>query len=285
MIFLIFSVILKGILIVEEKGPLPYYKVDILKLDTLLNLEQRITLKTDKRGGFFYSDKREKGIYIVEVEYKGAVYKTEPIFKTKKDIKIVLFDSDTTTKFLSVSRAHIAFVPSQSIWQIIEVYNIFNHSSKTILKEFILDFPEQAFHIVPTQGVLPFEMKIENRKFIYNLGFTPGIKNFSFMYHIPLTEKIKFEKRIPLNINELLIMIPEGFEIKGIKGEKDIVNTPHQTFISYSLRNIKEGKVLKFEIALKGQNKFKDYIPVIPFIVGLIIVLVYLRNRWKKKSS
>ncbi|MEO0280265.1 MAG: hypothetical protein ABIN21_05270 [candidate division WOR-3 bacterium] len=281
---LFFSIILKGELLLKDSIPLKDYKVTFYELDSTLSLIDSSFTKTDHEGKFLFKNDK-KGIYIVKVNYQNVRYRTDPILKDDDKIRLSVYDTVSNYEQMVLQRAHIAFIPSPGLIQVIEVYNFFNAHNKTVKREFRIPLPHNATHIFSPQGVLPFEFKLIENSFIYKEGFKPGLKTISLLYHLTF-DKIKFERKIPFITNEFLVMLPKELELKTkINFEKENLQTPQGNFSVYSFKNLKANEILSFEIKVKKDEGLKNFIlPFLLLILFLIFLLFIFRRKWKKKE-
>ncbi|GEM_PF-3968644 len=280
---LLFLLTLKGTLFYRDSIPMKNYSIRVIELDSTLVPIDSSLIKTDSKGKFtFKTDKR--GIFILTANYKGMRFRTDPLFEDNENISLSVYDTTSQSDHLFIQRAHIAFIPSQGITQVIEVYNFLNALKKMITKEFKIELPPNFSHLFSTQGILPFEAKMDSNAFIYNRGFTPGTKTISLLYHLPV-QNIKYERKIPFLINELLIMTPPEFIVKSDKKFiKSKMNTPQGIYDVYTITNLRPGDVLKFEVKKAGGSKLKEVIPPLILIAGFLIFIILLRRKWKKRE-
>jgi len=283
LIIFIFSLTLKGTLLYRDSIPMKNYDIRVIELDSTLVPIDSSTVKTDSKGKFtFKTDKR--GIFILTANYKGARFRTDPMFEDNENISFSVYDTTSQSDHLFIQRAHIAFIPSQGIIQVIEVYNFLNALKKMILKEFKIELPPNSSHLFSTQGILPFEAKMDSNVFLYNRGFTPGTKTISLLYHIP-SQNIKYERKISFLINELLIMTPPELVVSSDrKLVKSKMNTPQGAYDVYTITNLRPGDILKFEVKKAGGSKLKEVIPPLILIAGFLIFIILLRRKWKKRE-
>ncbi len=282
-ISLFFSIILKGEIFLKDSIPLKVYRVTVYELDSSLTVIDSFSTLTDSEGKFLFKNDK-KGIYVIKVNYQGIRYRTDPLLENKDKIRLSVYDTVTNYEKMILQRAHIAFVPSPGLIQVIEVYNFFNTDNKTVKKEFKIPISPNASHIFSPQGVLPFELKLAENSFIYKEGFKPGLKTISLLYHIPF-DKIKFEGKIPFTTNEFLVMIPKEFELKTKRSfEKEDLHTPQGNFYVYSFKNIKSDEILSFEIKVKKGKILKDFIPPLFLLILFLIFLFIIRKKWKKRE-
>lgn len=282
-ILLFFSIILKGELFFKDSIPLNNYKVAFYELDSSLTVIDSFTTKTDPQGKFLFKNDK-KGIYIIKVNYQGVRYRTDPILNDNDKLRLNVYDTVSNYEQMVIQRAHIAFVPSPGLIQVIEVYNFFNAHNKTVKKEFRIPLPSNATHIFSPQGILPFEFKLAENSFVYKEGFKPGIKTISLLYHLPF-DKIKFERKIPFITKEFLLMIPKEFELKTKSSfEKEDLQTPQGNFYVYSFKNLKSEEILSFEIKVKKGERLKDFIPPVLLLFLFIIFLFFFKKIWKKRE-
>ncbi len=280
-IIFLFSLTLKGTLFYKDSIPLKNYKIEVIELDSTLAPLDSSIIETDDKGKFLFKGEK-RGIFILKVRYKEATFRTDPLFEDMENISLSVYDTTKNSEHLFIARAHIAFVPSDGIIQVMEVYNFLNPFKKMVMKEFKLKLPENSSHIFSTQGVLPFETKIDSFNFIYERGFTPGTKTLSLVYHIP-NQKVKYERKINFITNELLIMMPKEFNFKSNREfTKEEIDTPGGIYDVYIIKGLKKGEILKFELKKKGGLIFKEMIPPLILISGLIIFIILLRRRWRK---
>ncbi|MEN3044157.1 MAG: hypothetical protein ABDH37_02925 [Candidatus Hydrothermales bacterium] len=280
---LIFSLTFKGQILLKDSIPLKNYTFTLVELDSNLTPVDSLKLKTDPNGKFVVETDK-KGIYLLKTNFQGISYRTDPLFENVENIKLSVYDTTSKSDKIVLNRAHIAFVLMQGIIQVVEVYNFFNTSDKLVKKTFELNMPDKATHILSLQGILPFELKIKGDTFLYTDGFKPGLKTISILYHIPLG-KVKYERKMPTPVNELLVMMPPEIELKTkSQFEKTNINTTQGNFLLYSFKNLKSGDFFSFEIKLKEARKFKEFIPPLIFIVLLIIFLALIRKRWLKRE-
>ncbi|MEN3045720.1 MAG: hypothetical protein ABDH49_01845 [Candidatus Hydrothermales bacterium] len=280
---LIFTLTFRGQILLKDSIPLKNYPYTLVELDSNLSPIDSLRFKTDQNGKFNV-DTKKNGIYFIKTNFQGIDYRTDPLFEDNENINLSVYDTISKSDKVIINRAHIAFVLMSNIIQAIEVYNFFNTSRKFVKKTFKLNMPRKATHILSLQGVLPFELKIKGDTFIYTNGFTPGLKTISLLYHLPL-EKIKFERKNPLAINEFLVMTPPEIDLRTRKNfEKTNINTTQGNLFVYTFKNLKAEEIFSFEIKPKEEKKLKEFILPFIFIVLLVIFLLLIRKRWLKKE-
>ncbi len=202
-------------------------------------------------------------IYVAAVDYKGTTYGSDiGMFtgeNTTIDLPITIYEATQDPSVLSVDRLHIFFdFTHPDVIQVVELYVISNNSDKALVPaspgEGVTPFtlPEGAEEPQFQDGVLGGRYLPAEDGFMDTVSVRPGQGEYQVLYAvtIPYERKMTFRQTMPLDVDAVLFMVPDGVKVKSDQledgGTRDIQGTQYRTFNGDAL---KAGSVLEAVIS------------------------------------
>ena len=186
-------------------------------------------------------------IYLAAVEYNGATYGSDIGMFTAEDtaidLPITVYESTQDPSVLSVDRLHIFFdFTHPDVIQVVELYVISNNSGKALVPaeqgEGVTPFtlPEGAGEPQFQDGVLGGRYLPTEDGFMDTVSVRPGQGEYQVLYAftVPYDRKMTFRQTMPLDVDAVLFMVPDGVKVKSDQledgGTRDVQGTLYRTF-------------------------------------------------------
>ncbi len=186
-------------------------------------------------------------IYVAAVEYNGATYGSDigmfAADETAIDLPITVYESTQDPGVLSVDRLHVFFdFTHPDVLQVVELYVISNNSGKALVPaeqgEGVTPFtvPEGASGLQFQDGVLGGRYLPTEDGFMDTVSVRPGQGEYQVLYAftMPYDRKLTFRQTMPLDVDAVLFMVPDGVKVKSDQledgGTRDVQGTQYRTF-------------------------------------------------------
>ncbi len=186
-------------------------------------------------------------IYVAAVEYDGTTYGSDigsfAPEETTLELPITVYEATNDPSVLSVDRLHVFFdFTHPDVIQVVELYVISNNSGKALVPaeqgEGVTPFtvPEGASGLQFQDGVLGGRYLPTEEGFMDTVSVRPGQGEYQVLYAftMPYDRKLTFRQSLPLDVDAVLFMVPDGVKVKSDQledgGTRDVQGTPYRTF-------------------------------------------------------
>ncbi len=186
-------------------------------------------------------------VFVVTVDYAGATYGSDiGVFEqdsTELQLPVTVFEPTQDVSVLSVDRLHVFFDFSQpDVVQVVELYVISNNSTQAVVPanpgEGVVPFtlPEGATPPQFQDGALGGRYIQTADGFMDTLTVRPSQGQYQVLYAttLPYSKKITFRQTLPLDVDAVLFMVPDGVKVKSDflqdSGTRDVQGVTYRTY-------------------------------------------------------
>ena len=167
--------------------------------------------------------------FLTTFDYHGIVYGSQLTMAEQDngtiDLPIQVYETTTDASDLSVDRLHFFFeILDQNTMRVVELYVISNPTDKTVIAaskgQPIINFtlPEGAANLQFQEGELGGRFVKTDNGFGDTVPVQPGAGNYQllFSYEMPYHRKLELARPVTMNIQALVVLVPEGsIKVKG----------------------------------------------------------------------
>ena len=239
-----------GLVINGSGGALPSEKQVILHAFDQMQLVYTATTSLDADGTYIFEnlDIPNGRSFLATIDHQGLIYSSEFVTaegdQSSQELPIQVYDSIKDPSVLSVDRLHFFFeMLDKNTFRVVELYVISNPGNQTVVAAG-QGQPVVRFFLPPQAGQLEFEDgELGNRYIKTEDGFGdtlpvyPGSGAYQvlFSYTMPYDKKLELSKKISMNTNAVVILVPEAtIKVKGEGledgGTRDVQGTPYHMY-------------------------------------------------------
>ncbi|GAB4528608.1 MAG: hypothetical protein Fur0018_14740 [Anaerolineales bacterium] len=212
------------------------------------------TATLDESGAFTFEDVEiiPERMFVVTVDYADATYGSDiGIFQEGSDtveLPVTVFEPTHDPTVLSVDRLHVFFDFSQpDVLQVVELYVISNNTDKAVVPTEpgggVVPFtlPEGAGEPQFQDGTLGGRYLPTADGFMDTLTVRPSQGQYQVLYAttLPFNKKLTFRQSLPLNVEAVLFMVPDGIKVKSDvledSGTRDVQGVTYRTYTGDAL--------------------------------------------------
>jgi hypothetical protein len=221
------------------------------------NMQEVITQTTATQpdGTFVFSQVEMPAgrVFMATVEYQNASYGSDigtvQSGVTSIDLPITVYETTTDVSVLKADRLHLFFeFLDDETMRVIELYIITNTSDKTLVAA-EAGAPTVGFTLPPNASNLEFQDGALGGRYVKTQdGFAdtasvrPGSGSYEvlFAYTMPYQKKLDLERSVPIPVEAVVILVPEGqIKIKSDMlqdgGTRDVEGTQYHTYTGSEL--------------------------------------------------
>ncbi len=228
-------------------------------------IRQSTTTSSDASFRFEDIEMPAERIFVVEVEYQGVLYRSEPVFGEKGKDEVILsdvtvYESDSKTNALVVDELFVftEFNPDGTV-RVFEQFYITNQGNQTVTVE--TDGSSIPFLPMPNQATqIDFQLTEDSAPLLsFEKGFAlpPSSERYGIIafYVFPYEKKLELALPFALPVSSAKVVVPEGIKAQSKQltdeGVKEM--QPGARFQVYSASGLQNGEVL--EMTLSGKVK------------------------------
>lgn len=243
--------------------------------------------------------------FLATIDHGGVVYSSELVSATPQNseikLPIELFDTTSDTSILSIDRLHYFFeFLDESTVRVVELYIISNLTDRTVAaptaKGPVLNFslPQEASDLEFQDGEFGDRYVKTEDGFADTTPVRPGsgIYQVLFSYNMPYDRKLVLNRKMPLNTNAIVILVPED----TVKVKSDQIqdaggrNVQGVQYHMYSGGGLSQNEELSLTVtgrapagvetlAVDARNNIIIGIGALGIVLILLGVWMYQRNR------
>ena len=254
------------------------------------------TEKTDAQGRFRFTGlKSEAGLsYYIATEYQGAFYTEGPIPSTgdRAQRDMVVYDVGDDIGPVSVSNQHVILERQPDGLHVTEVLVFQNAGPKAYFGSgsggaeragVRLGLPASVKDFQVGMGGDPATTTVSGRELASRRPIPPGMRPFSFTYHLPLPGRVDFSHRFHFPTETFVVMVDDP-KLKLESGRLESSGTRDQggkTYTIYTGSSFKAGDDVA--ITIRGASFWSN--PALypwlaaPVVVGVVLWLALRRGR------
>lgn len=205
---------------------------------------------------------------LARVTYEDVEYMSEPLFLMEDQdivpLDVTVYETTTDMAKLEVDRWHFfASFPSPDMIEIVEVYVINNAGLRTVVPQpdgtpvLTFTLPEGAQNLRFDSGVLG-ERFVETENGFGDLQPVPGGQQSQIIvsYDLPYDGKLELERTVNLNVNSMVVLLPEGVEAESpYLNPQGVQNFQGQNFNVYGSQPIPAGGTVTIKISGKDKSQ------------------------------
>ena len=276
-----------------------------------MSLVYTATVQTQVDGSYRFEGVRvqKSWTFLTTVDYHGALYGSQ-LTTAEQDngtveLPIQVYDTTTDASVLSVDRLHFFFeFLDQNTVRVVELYVISNPTEKTVIGsskgEPVTRFtlPESAANLQFQEGELGGRYIKTDNGFGDTVSIQPGAGNYQllFSYEMPYQRKLELTRPVTMNIQALVVLVPEGsVKVKGEglqdSGTRDVQGVQYHM---YNGNGLKAGSEIHLTVTGSPAGEGAELLPgqntnliVGLGALGLVLILaggwMYLRNRFAQQ--
>jgi len=185
------------------------------------------TAKVDSDGSYSFEgiDLTEGLIFLAQIEYDGVAYQSDLAFAEAGSTGLVIpdltvYDTTEETGALVVEQLHISFdFAVEGDVQVFEVFSIRNMGDETIVVE--SDGSNVPFLPMPADvSEVGFQISQESAPLLpTSSGFALAPTDESYgivaFFNMPSEKELNFSQPLALPVDSIVVILPEGFSLKG----------------------------------------------------------------------
>jgi len=248
-------------------------------------------------------------VFMTTVEYQQATYGSDigvvEEGLSSIELPITVYETTTDASLLRADRLHLffEFVDSQTV-RVIELYIISNPTGKTLVAAeegeptIRFNLPEDASNLEFQDGALGGRYVEVPGGFGDTISIQPGSGSYEalFAYLMPYDRKLDLNLKMPLPVDAVVILVPEGdINIKSDMlvdgGVRDVQGTQYRSFSGSSLQTGAElsltltGRPSSSAPSISAGSSTNLIVGLSAFGVALILAGVWLYRRTRREAE
>lgn len=250
------SGVISGIVTNASGGDVPDdLEITLYAFDSMqMVFTETVTIQPDQKYVFESVELLPERAFMVTTEYESNIYGSDiGVARGEEmhlDLPLVIYGTTTDASILRVDRLHLffEFIDANSL-RVIELYIMSNPTDKALIPEdegqptVRFTLPEGATNLEFQDGVLGERYIQTTDGFGDTSTVRPGTGSYEvlFAYEMPYNRKLDLIKPVNLQVDALVILIPEdGINVKGDalvdEGTRDVQGTPYHLYNGGSLQ-------------------------------------------------